>query len=480
LGGSSNPATQSLTRPSFPHMPSSQQRSTSEENQQAATRKPELGRVKRCSDGWYLARTPCGKTLMWEFATKEDAKEALKEWKADHQYETMWKTKQATSVNEEYGTSIQSPKVSIQSHPDDASKNLQNEKSLRPCSHLIAVSSKPPQKKSIREQEPANSCPTGNSSSAHPRNSKHPSGRYQTQSYQPQSHIHRPGLPSHHRPEASYSYQDQKPYLDASEPNYRNYPEYNHTQRSYYPQYPRSQQQNYWSSERPSVRPRKPDYESYNNSQYDSRCRRYWQHQDVQNPQRWSQDYYRQPVHGSGSHRSSRDFSNVVTNSRLKEDLPPVATDFLETEIAPAAEECNAYEATTDVSSPDKEGWVQNRRGSAAGSPHHPDGKRIANQSPGCHRPGSSDREARRRQHKVPSNVYQLPDTSWHEHKDRNQRITGSCEVKDWSRNGWRENYAEHEANLPQHYRRTPAQQRRRNASNKQSQSSWSKEQWQE
>merc|ERR1712060_413544 len=315
-------------------------------------------------------------------------------------------------------------------------------------------------------------------------------GPYTTASHQTQSHRNRSAPSSQYRPETKYSYPDQQRYQNESERNYRNYPEYYQPERKYYQQYPRSRQHNYWPPERPYVAPRTPEYRPYH-PQYDSRYRRYWQQQEAQDQRAGragSQPYYPQPIYGNGSQRAdsrtepwakhgrqsslppetpegrsqlynyenrrSRDLSDIPSSGRQKNDVPLTPTDFLETELAPAAEECNAYDAATDDSSADQEGWVQ------AGWPRNAEAKHIANRRPNIPGAGNIDRESQHRQHEVPLNVTRAPDAFYDANKLLNQRMTGNRGLKDKrSSNRWHQDYVEQEDNLPQYYRKPPSQQ---------------------
>jgi len=478
--------------------------------------KEELGRVKRCSDGWYIARTPSGKTLMWEFATKADAIVALKEYKAENPDETVLMKKQAkvSSGEEKYVTVSQSPVVRTQSQPGDVKIDPGKERLIRSCPQLVAVSPRSTTKESIKKQEPVYTCPktreplvdrepgynfnhaTHSTSSGQSNAGKEPSGPYTPTSHQTQSHRHRSAPSSQYRPETKYIYPDKQRYQNESERNYRNYPEYYQPERQYYPQYSRSQQHNYWPPVRPYVAPRMPEYMPYH-PQYDSRYRRYWQQQEVQDQRTsraGSQAYYPRSIYGNGSpradsriepwakhgrqsslppmtpqgrsqlynyeNRSSRDLSDIPSSSRQKNDVPLTPTDFLETELAPAAEECNAYDAATDDSSADQEGWVPIRRGAVTGWVRNSEAKHIANRRPNIHRAENIDRESQHRQHEVHSNVTRVPDAFYDASKLPNQRMTGKSGLKDKrSRNSWHRDYVEQEDNLPQHYRKPPNQQ---------------------
>jgi len=478
--------------------------------------KEELGRVKKCTDGWYLARTPSGKTLMWEFPTKADAIVALKEYKAENPDETVLIKQQAkvSSAEEKCGTTSQSPMVRTQSQPGDVKIDPGKERLIRPCPQLVAVSPQSTTKESIKNQEPAGSCPetreslvkrepgynfnhaTHSTSSGQSHAGKEASGPYTTASDQTRSHRHRPAPSSQYRSEKKYRYPDQQRYQNESERNYRNHPEHYQPERQYYPQYSRTRQHNYWPPERPYVAPRTPEYRPYH-PQYDSRYRRYWKQQEAKDQRArraGSQAYYPQSIHGNGSlradsrsepwvkhgrqsslppttpggrsqlynyeNRSSRDLSDIPSSSRQKNNVPLTPTDFLETDLAPAAEECNAYDAATDDSSADQEGWVQIRRGAVAGWPRNSEAKHIANRRPNIYGPRNIDRESQHRQHVVPSNVVRASDSFYDVNKLLNQRMTGNCGLKDKrNRSSWHQDYVEQEDNLPQHYQKPPNQQ---------------------
>jgi len=477
--------------------------------------KEELGRVKRCSDGWYIARTPSGKTLMWEFATKADAIVALKEYKAENPDETVLMKKQAkvSSGEEKYVTVSQSPVVRTQSQPGDVKIDPGKERLIRPCPQLVAVSPLSTTKESMKKQEPVDSCPktreplvkrepgynfnhaTHSTSSGQSHAGKEPSGPNTTASHQTQSHRHRPAPSSQYRLETKYSYPDKQRYQNESERNHRSYPEYYQPERQYYRQYSRSRQHNYWPPERPYVAPRTPEYRPYH-PQYDSSHRQYWQRQealDQRAGRAGSQAYYPPPIHGNGSwrahsrtepwakhgrqssllpgtperrsqlynpeSRSSRDLTDIPSSGRWKNDMPLIAADFLETELSPAAEECNAYDAATEDSSGDQERWVQVRRG-AVMWPRSSEAKHIANRRPKIRGAGNIDRETQQEWHEVPSNVTRNPDAFYDANNLLNQRMTGNCGLKDKrSSKSWHRDYVEQEENLPQFYRKPPNQQ---------------------
>merc|ERR1712186_263418 len=158
--------------------------------------------------------------------------------------------------------------------------------------------------------------------------------------------------------------------------------------------------------------------------------------------------------------RSSRDLSDMPSGSRQKNNVPLTSTNFLETDLAPAAEECIAYDAATDDSSADQEGWIQIRRGAVPGWPRNSEAKRIANRRPNIYGAGNIDRESQHRQYVVPSNVARAPDSFYDANKLLNQRMTGKRGLKDErNRNSWHQDYVEQEDNLPPHYQKPPNQQ---------------------
>lgn len=103
------------------------------------------------------------------------------------------------------------------------------------------------------------------------------------------------------------------------------------------------------------------------------------------------------PVYNVGN-RSSRDLTNGPISSRPKDGELQTTTDYLETELAPPAEENKAYEATTDDSSVDQEGFVKISGAALAGWPHHSEVKCYANRDPNGLGHANRNRESQRRQ----------------------------------------------------------------------------------